>query len=318
MALKNEVKNEVSYVKAADADIDQRLDNYLIKKLKGIPRSHIYRIIRSGEVRINKKRVKAHTKLSLGDEIRLPPMTLTMVKPVTLHQNVKEGLESRIIFENASLLVLNKPSGMAVHGGSGVSLGVIEALRLARDKHDYFELVHRLDRETSGCLLIAKKRSFLRAIHELLSSNQVEKTYWALLSGSWKRNSPYLADSSLKKYQLYSGERKVVIDSLGKAATTEFHLIKNFKEACLVTAKPKTGRTHQIRVHAASLGHPLLGDEKYGSDSSLLLTKTLKCKRLCLHALEIAFDLMDVHHHYQAELPAELTALLKRFDNYPI
>jgi 23S rRNA pseudouridine955/2504/2580 synthase len=199
-----------------------------------------------------------------------------------------------ILFEDEDMIVVNKPAGLAVHGGSGVNVGVIEALRKVRDDLPYLELVHRLDRDTSGCLLLAKKRSALRAIHALLEARDVKKTYWAMLSHAWVGKEALTVNAPLDKNILKSGERMVAVDEAGKASSTAFKLIENFSAACWVEASPKTGRTHQIRVHSAYIGHPILGDEKYGYDGP-------KKSHLYLHARAIQFNLNGIDHRFEAE-----------------
>src|SRR3990167_4515266 len=243
--------NNVEYRQVNAQEIGQRLDNYLIRILKGVPKTYIYKIIRAGEVRINKKRAKPDTRLQDTDQIRIQPMRRAITQitaspsPDTIHL-----LKQNILYEDESLLVLNKPSGFAVHGGSGVRLGVIEALRAIRYDLTYLELVHRLDRDTSGCLLLAKKRSMLRAIHVLLESRQVKKTYWALLKNPWHGDITQWVNAPLLKTHSASGEWFVRVNTAGKASQTQFKLIENFANGCWVAVIPHTGRTHQIRVHS--------------------------------------------------------------------
>nr|HAT8712873.1 RluA family pseudouridine synthase [Legionella jordanis] len=292
---------EVRYATIGAEEEGQRLDNYLMKVLKGVPKSHIYRIIRAGEVRVNKKRAQAALRLVEGDIVRIPPVRVSAAKEIFVGNRLEKQLQDSIIFEDNSLLVLNKPVGIAVHGGSGVSLGVIEALRKTRDDLAYLELVHRLDRETSGCLLLAKKRSMLRAIQALLEARQVEKTYWALLINSWHDKKKIVVDEPLKKNILKSGERIVVVDPEGKPSQTLFRLIENYQQACLVEASPQTGRTHQIRVHSAHLGHAIIGDEKYGNSQSMANLQSIK-PRLYLHARRIQFTLNGKSYSFEADL----------------
>lgn len=295
--------SDVRYNEIKTEEEGQRLDNYLLRILKGVPKSHIYRIIRQGEVRINKKRAKPTTRLISGDIIRIPPLRMSMPKTITVHKPLEERLLEAIIFEDAQLLILNKPAGIAVHGGSGLSLGVIEALRVIRSDLHYLELAHRLDKETSGCLVLAKKRSALREINALFEARAVTKTYWAILKNRWQGKKTQIVDAALLKNSLKSGERIVRVQQEGKASTTVFKLIENFDAACLVEAVPETGRTHQIRVHAASLDHPIIGDEKYGLD-------TKSGGKLYLHAQKIAFTLANKAHRYEAPLDKRFTTFL--------
>lgn len=294
-------KNNVLYLEIASEEEGQRLDNYLLRVLKGVPKSHIYRIVRSGEVRINMKRVQPSSRLHCGDIVRVPPIRTSQEKHITVSVGLADSLLKRIIHEDDALIVINKPVGMAVHGGSGVSLGVIEALRKVRTDLSYLELVHRLDKETSGCLLIAKKRSMLRAIQALLEERTVQKTYWALLAHPWEGKSSTVVDAPLVKNILSSGERIVKVCETGKASKTSFKLLENYNEACWVEACPRTGRTHQIRVHSAYLGHPIVGDSKYGNNNGNSSLKSI-AHRLYLHARSIQFTLNDKDYFFQAEL----------------
>lgn len=299
----------VSYFTISPNEDGQRLDNYLIKILKGVPKSHVYRIIRSGEVRVNKKRSKPQDKLSAGDSIRVPPVKIASSKTCVVGRSLEQQLQSQILYEDDGFLVLNKPAGLAVHGGSGLSLGVIEALREIRPETSYLELVHRLDKDTSGCLLIAKKRSALRGIQAALVAREVTKVYWTLSRRVWEYSNCLAVDKPLQKNTLESGERMVCIDANGKPAYTEFRLLENFKDCCLLEAQPKTGRTHQIRVHAAAIHHPILGDEKYNRLKSAPACAELP-HRLYLHARAIRFTLDGVKHAFVAPLDQKFTEAL--------
>jgi 23S rRNA pseudouridine955/2504/2580 synthase len=299
---------------------DQRIDNYLLKILKGVPKSYIYRILRKGEVRVNKGRIKADYRLKIGDEVRIPPVR--MADPTaapTPGKNLLEKLENAVIFEDNRLLIMNKPSGMAVHGGSGLSYGVIEALRAIRPDERQLELVHRLDRDTSGCLIIAKKRSALRSLHELLRENRVDKRYLALVAGNWNQNQVEV-NQPLKKNTLQGGERVVRITEDGKPAITRFRVIERFRQASLVEARLLTGRTHQIRVHAAYLGTPILGDEKYGDTDSNKSIRQKGLKRLFLHATSLRLRLPEDEKDLFVEAPldADLQQLLDVLRNETI
>lgn len=281
---------KAQWIKIDEENAQQRIDNFLFARLKGVPKSHIYRMLRKGEVRVNRGRIQAQYRLHAGDLIRIPPLRLAVrengIVPVAL---VKERLENRLIYEDDWFIALNKPSGMAVHGGSGLSFGVIEGLRLIRPKARFLELVHRLDRETSGCLLIAKKRSVLRILHELFRENGVDKRYLALLAGVWPRENA-VVDAPLKKNVKQSGERMVRVAAGGKQAQTAFRRIARFAEATLVEAKPITGRTHQIRVHAASMGYPIAGDGRYGDEEKNRFYRQAGLRRLFLHAARLVFE----------------------------
>lgn len=303
--------NEVSYKEATHEEEGQRLDNYLIRILKGVPKSHIYRIIRAGEVRVNKKRAQAGTRLQAGDSIRIPPIRLSNPKEIFVGDALAKTLNAGIIFEDEGLLIINKPAGIAVHGGSGLSLGIIEALRKTRTDLPYLELVHRLDKDTSGCLMLAKKRSTLRSIHALLEAREVKKTYWALLTHRWEGSKKVTVDAALEKNTMKSGERIVSISKEGKASETDFRLLENYQQACWVEASPKTGRTHQIRVHSASLGHVIVGDEKYGALAGAVEGIDNRNHRLYLHARAIQFNLNGSKQLFQANLDDQFDLTLK-------
>lgn len=285
----------VRYVVVTEEHQGQRLDNFLVRELKGAPKTLIYRILRKGEVRVNKGRAKPDYRLQVGDELRLPPVRLAeRGEAPPLSQSLKTLLQDSILYEDEGLLVINKPAGLAVHGGSGQSLGLIEALRQARPEARSLELVHRLDRETSGCLLIAKKRSALRQLQSALRLHQVQKTYLALVKGHWPKRKRII-ESKLEKFELASGERRVKTSEEGKLSRTEFTVLHyyqvNGEECTLVEAVPVTGRTHQIRVHAQSIGCPLVGDDKYTDEAFNEKMKKNGFKRLFLHAAQLSFPL---------------------------
>lgn len=269
----------------------QRIDNFLVTRLKGVPKSVVYRCLRKGEVRVNKGRIKPDYRVQAGDSIRIPPLRRpdpeASAGEVKVGDRIKDLLQSSIIHEDDGLIVLNKPAGIAVHGGSGVSWGVIEALRAMRPEAKHLELVHRLDKETSGCLMVAKKRSRLKKLHEQFVSGQIRKTYLALVDGRWKGKF-HRIEAPLQKFSEQGGERFVKVSSEGKPSCTEFALIRHFAEATLVEASPLTGRTHQIRVHALFAGHPIVGDEKYASKESLRHFRSLGASRMFLHAKALA------------------------------
>ncbi|TDF41660.1 23S rRNA pseudouridine(955/2504/2580) synthase RluC [Alteromonadaceae bacterium M269] len=298
-----------------DPDLEgQRIDNYLKTVLKGVPKSLIYRILRKGEVRVNKGRVKPEYKLKGGDIVRVPPVRVSEPTelPSTKLTKVAE-LESHILHEDDSLIVLNKPSGIAVHGGSGLSFGVIESLRALRPQQKFLELVHRLDRATSGCLLIAKKRSVLKHLHEQLRVKTVDKRYQALVSGAWPENR-FKVKAPLQKNVLKSGERMVFVNNDGKPSETRYRVLERFEGATLVEACPITGRTHQIRVHCQHAGHSIARDEKYGEESFDQRLGTLGLNRLFLHAHSIRFVHPKTGEQvkFQAPLDQNLSSTLKK------
>ncbi len=272
----------------------QRIDNFLRTQLKGVPKTLIYRILRKGEVRVNKGRIKPEYKLQAGDIVRVPPLRLAeRDEPVPLAQGLLERLEAAIIYEDKALIVLNKPAGIAVHGGSGLSFGVIEALRQLRPDAKELELVHRLDRDTSGLLMVAKKRSMLRHLHQELRGDGVDKRYMALVRGRWETSKKQV-NAPLLKNTLRSGERMVEVTDDGKEALTLFRVLRRFGDfATLVEAKPVTGRTHQIRVHARHAGHSIAGDTKYGDEEFSSVIRDLGGKRLFLHAYALRVPLPD-------------------------
>ncbi|MBW3115195.1 23S rRNA pseudouridine(955/2504/2580) synthase RluC [Providencia hangzhouensis] len=283
-------QNQVQFIDISDDEAGQRIDNFLLTKLKGVPKSMIYRIIRKGEVRVNKGRIKPEYKLVEGDQVRVPPVRLAERETATVSAKLDKvaALANCILFEDDVLLVLNKPSGTAVHGGSGLSFGVIEGLRALRPEARFLELVHRLDRDTSGILLVAKKRSALRALHEQLRLKQMQKDYLALVRGNWQSHMK-VVQAPLLKNILQSGERVVKVSSEGKPSETRFKVEERFDNATLIKASPVTGRTHQIRVHTLYAGHPIAFDDRYGDkqfDSQLAGTGL---NRLFLHASALKF-----------------------------
>jgi 23S rRNA pseudouridine955/2504/2580 synthase len=300
------------YVSAEEAG--QRIDNYLARYLKGVPKSHIYRILRRGEVRVNSGRIRAQYKVRAGDTVRIPPVRVSESR--TGDVGPVRSLEDCILFENSRCLVVNKPSGIAVHGGSGLSYGVIEAFRVGRPEAPFLELAHRLDRETSGCLVLAKRRSFLRAFQEQLRAGEVVKRYLALVSGKWK-GAKQTVSAPLRKNVLQGGERMVRVDESGKPAVSVFTPLSSFQEATLVEVDLKTGRTHQIRVHGAHIGHPLAGDEKYGDPAFNLKMKHLGLRRMLLHAhyLEYMDGTNGEKIVVSAPLDNEMKAVIDRLES---
>lgn len=286
----DEIKLPVQLIEIEPDFIGQRIDNFLLARLKGVPKSVIYRVLRKGEVRVNKKRIKPEYKLQQDDVVRIPPLTVAAEgEPISVKLSMVKNLEQHILFEDNDLIVLNKPSGMAVHGGSGLQFGVIEALRALRPLAKHLELVHRLDRDTSGCLLIAKKRSVLTHLHEQLRNKTVEKKYWALVAGDWD-NKVRKVTEPLKKNTLQSGERVVRVDEAeGKPSETRFRILQRYQQGTLVEAFPVTGRTHQIRVHTACKGHPIACDDKYGDNVFTAQMQQIGLNRLFLHAKILSF-----------------------------
>lgn len=302
----------VQLVEITEDNNDQRLDNFLLTRLKGVPKSHIYRIVRKGEVRVNKGRVDANYRLVPGDIVRIPPVRVAEKAELAfVPQTLRDALQDGILYEDDGFMVVNKPAGFPVHGGSGIDSGIIEGLRRLRPEATFLELVHRLDRDTSGCLIIAKKRSALRRLHDLFRDDRVHKTYLALLAGQWARKK-MIVNAPLLKNVSKGGERIVVVSQSGKEAETLFRRVKLFKNSTLVEASPKTGRTHQIRVHAAWLGHPIVGDERYGLAEVNKTFYGKGYKRMFLHARELTFDHPATGKpiKFEAPLPAQLQDLL--------
>ncbi|MDR1057546.1 MAG: RluA family pseudouridine synthase [Coxiellaceae bacterium] len=268
--------------------VEQRLDNFLFNKFKNIPKSRIYKMLRSGEVRVNKKRAKPSYKLQLDDIIRIPPFWVEMSVENKPGHNLVKLLLSTIVFEDSKILVINKPASIASHGGSGINFGAIEILRAARSDLKNLELVHRLDRDTSGCLILAKKRSALRELHKLTNDGKILKKYMLLVKGNWQ-NGQRIVDMPLLKSVVKSGERIVTVNNGGKESITIFRPLKVGKDVSLLEAELKTGRTHQIRAHASFIGYPIAGDKKYGDAEFNSMMKKLGLRRLFLHAKKISF-----------------------------
>lgn len=277
-------KESVTRQVVTEEDAGQRIDNYLFSRLKGVPKSHVYRILRSGEIRVNSKRVDAAYRLLEGDILRIPPIRVSEKKERRLPE-----FDMPILFEDEYLIAIDKPEGVAVHGGSGVSYGVIEQLRASRKEAKFLELVHRLDRDTSGVLLIAKKRAALVELHRQIREGKIEKFYFAVVAGKWQ-NRKQDVKLPLHKYLTESGERRVSVNPEGLPSRTIFSLIEQGDKASLLEADLKTGRTHQIRVHLAHLGFPILGDTKYGNEALNREIYRAGYKRMYLHAARIKFD----------------------------
>ena len=289
----------------------QRIDNFLRRELPGVPKGRLYRLLRRGEVRVNSGRVRAEYKLQEGDLVRIPPAHINK-EGAPPSAKLSASILDRVLFEDKRLLVIDKPSGVAVHGGSGISHGVIELLRHARpDIHD-LSLVHRLDRETSGCLVLAKRRSALRALHEKFRDGVVEKNYLALVLGDWQLGEQ-LIDAPLLVRHRQGGERYVIVDQEGKQAQTLIKLSRRYGKYSLLQCSPLTGRTHQIRVHAQAAGFPILGDERYGDEDANYQAKKEGLPRLFLHAQSIAFpDESGNDLHFTAPLAEDLERFLQK------
>ncbi|PSS71203.1 23S rRNA pseudouridine(955/2504/2580) synthase RluC [Shewanella algae] len=306
---------QVRLVTIDEDNVGQRIDNFLLSKLKGVPKSMIYRIVRKGEVRVNKKRIKPEYKLAEGDQVRIPPVRVSeenyRTAPSANLERVSR-LEDRILFEDKHILVLNKPAGIAVHGGSGVDYGVIEALRSLRPQQKFLELVHRLDKDTSGVLLVAKKRSALKHLHDQLRHKQMQKDYQALVRGEWQKHDK-VVKAPLLKLTLKSGERIVRVNTEGKASETRFKILQRYDGATLVQASPVTGRTHQIRVHCQYAGHPIACDEKYSEQKFDDSMRALGLNRLFLHAVQLKFIHPDTETEMTVQAPLD-PALLELLD----
>ncbi len=300
------IKRGVVFEEIEEDYSGQRLDNFLMTRIKGVPRSLIYRIIRKGEVRVNKGRIKPDYRLCTGDLVRIPPVKVREEgEPVPVPQKMAQNIESAILYEDDVLMAINKPRGMAVHGGSGISLGLIEALRVVRPDCKRLELVHRLDRDTSGVILVAKKRSALTALHEMLRTKTgMNKRYLALVVGLWPKHIKEVK-APLLKSELKSGERIVRVSQEGKACHTRFSLERRFEGYTLMNAEPVTGRTHQIRVHCQFAGNAIVGDEKYASDNELKQSRAMGSKRMFLHAFSLSFKHPKTQEMMKIEAPLD-------------
>jgi 23S rRNA pseudouridine955/2504/2580 synthase len=310
-----QVQAQVQLITISDEQAGQRIDNFLLRICKGVPKSHIYRVLRSGEVRVNKGRIDQTYRLEEGDVVRVPPVRIAEKSTTSV-----PGAEFKILLEDNHLLVLDKPAGTAVHGGSGVSYGVIEQLRAARPEAKFLELVHRLDRDTSGILLLAKKRSALTNLHEQIREGLLDKRYLVLVHGDWKNQKQHVK-LPLFKYTTADGERRVRVQSDGLASHTVFHLLRKFDSYALLEAELKTGRTHQIRVHLASSGFAIAGDDKYGDYAlNRALQKSegnrIALKRMFLHAHQITFTHPETGKSVtlNAPMPPECANFLKSLE----
>ena len=301
----------VRKVRIDDDAAGQRVDNFLHRELPGVPRGRVYRLLRRGEVRVNGGRVRAEYRLEAGDEVRIPPVRLREEGAAPPGDRSAAMLEN-VLFEDKRLLVIDKPAGVAVHGGSGISHGVVELLRAARPDLKDLSLVHRLDRETSGCLVLAKRRSALRALHAKFRQGVVEKNYLARVAGDWQLGEQ-LIDKPLLVTHRQGGERHVIVSHEGKPAQTRVRLSRGYRTFSLVQCSPLTGRTHQIRVHLQSVGFPIAGDDRYGDADVNSRVKALGLSRLFLHAQSISFP--DEHGnelHFAAPLPDDLDRVLSK------
>lgn len=310
----NSNHNKVQILEIGPRNTDQRLDNFLLSQLKGVPKSRIYKLLRSGQVRVNKGRKKPNYRLQSGDQVRIPPITVNETKSGEAPDYLLERVENSILFEDDAVLVINKPAGLAVHSGSNINFGVIEIIRQLRPGDEMLELVHRLDRETSGCLVLAKTRTALTQLHEQFRSDDaMEKIYHTILANRWQ-GGEQIIDAPLMKNQLKGGERVVHVDPAGKMAKSLFTPLDYFAQATYAKVKLFTGRTHQIRVHAAHAGHPVAGDPKYGDNSFNQHLKKLGFKRMFLHAHSIRFKL-DKEYEITAPLDNEWHELMTKLKN---
>ena len=313
--MNTETTPQVQLVTIDEDNVEQRIDNFLLTKLKGVPKSMIYRIVRKGEVRVNKKRIKPEYKLQIDDVVRIPPVRVAekdyRTAPSPNLSRVSQ-LEDRIIHEDKHLIVLNKPAGIAVHGGSGVDYGVIEGLRSLRPQQKFLELVHRLDKDTSGVLLVAKKRSALKHLHEQLRSKTMQKDYMALVRGDWQAKDKVIK-APLLKITLKSGERIVRVNAEGKESETRYKIMQRFDGATLVKASPVTGRTHQIRVHCQFAGHAIACDDKYSEQKFDDSMRAIGLDRLFLHAAELKFTHPETNTTMQVSAPLD-DVLIKTLD----
>ena len=308
--------NIVRYEQIGESAAGQRIDNYFLRIAKGVPKSHIYRILRGGEVRVNGRRVSQTYRLAIGDQVRIPPLRLA--RPlVSSPSPPPAGKPLPLVFEDEFFMVVNKPAGRAVHGGSGVDFGVIEQLRAQRPELKMLELVHRLDRETSGLLLVAKKRSVLTALQDMMRGARVEKRYFALVAGQWPNPLQHVR-VPLLKYLTENGERRVRVSEAGKPAHSIVRLLKRWRHFSLLEVELKTGRTHQIRVHLSHLGFPIVGDDKYGDFPLNRMLVGDGLRRMFLHAAKLAFihPMKGGELMFDAPLPAELQSFVARLDGW--
>ena len=300
---------KVRFVEVTEAHEGQRLDNFLIRLCKGVPKSHLYKAVRGGQVRVNRGRCGVDYRLQLGDVVRVPPLR---VAQQTKRQAPAQSFD--IAYQDDAILVINKPAGVAVHGGSGVSHGVIESLRAANPDWRFLELVHRLDRDTSGLLMLAKRRTALVRLHAMMREGKVSKHYLALVQGRVANDRQHVR-APLTKWLTASGERRVKVDDQGQSAHTIVQCVRRLPSHTLVDAELRTGRTHQIRVHLTSLGHPIVGDTKYGDDDLQNLWRSQGVRRMYLHAWQLRFQhpLTDEPLSLSSEMPTAFEQMMKQF-----
>jgi 23S rRNA pseudouridine955/2504/2580 synthase len=303
-------KDSATWIEADDTVAGQRVDNMLLRVLKGVPRQHIYRLVRTGQVRVNSARVDPTYRVQSGDRVRIPPVRVAQ-RPVAPAGRSSPRFHPSIVYEDDHLLALDKPAGIAVHGGSGISRGVIEEMRLARPRLKFLELVHRLDRDTSGLLLLAKKRSALVALHAAIRAGAMRKLYTLLMHGHL-RESPRTVELPLEKYLLPGGDRRVKVGQAGLVSRTVFTRLRDVGGYSLAQAELLTGRTHQIRVHCAHIGHAIAGDDKYGDFAANRALAKRGLKRMFLHAarLELQHPASEELLVLEAPLPAELAGFV--------
>lgn len=314
---KEEIAQSVAQVTIGEEQATQRIDNFLMRHLKGVPKSHVYRLLRTGQVRVNKGRVDAAYRLCQGDIVRLPPVRVAAAPPAPAAAEVAAAMV--VAYEDEALLVIDKPAGLAVHGGSGESSGVIERLRAQRPRAPLLELVHRLDKDTSGLLMVAKKRSALTEMHRQMRDGEVGKHYLALVAGKW-RNARQRVRAPLRRYLTAEGERRVAVDAEGMSADTLFTQVRKWPGYALLDAELGTGRTHQIRVHLAHLGFPIAGDTKYGDAQSNKSLRALGLRRLFLHAARLSFrhPLKEERISLESPLPEDLQGFIDALREEPL
>lgn len=302
---------QVRFIEVTEASEGQRLDNFLIRLCKGVPKSHLYKAVRDGQVRVNRGRCQVDYRLQIGDVVRVPP-----IRVAATVRSVAPSKSFEIVYQDDAMLVINKPAGIAVHGGSGVSHGVIESLRAAHPEFKFLELVHRLDRDTSGLLMLAKRRSALVKLHAMMREGGVSKHYLALVQGRVANDRQHIK-APLIKWLTASGERRVRVDPEGQSAHTIVTCLHRLTAYSLLNAELRTGRTHQIRVHLTSIGHPILGDTKYGDDDQLANWKKLGVKRMYLHAHRLEFEhpLSGQALYLEASMPAAFDQLMQALDS---